>query len=169
MGETASAIKGILRLVAGTHSVLPTQIFRSDNGTEFKNKLVDSLLAESNIQRELTCVDISQQNGVAEVALRKLFAVARTMLVDASLPPKFWGEAILCATHVHNRLPCSSNANNASPYEVRFGHMPDVRHLRPFGVSTFVRIKSHITKVMPRAEKGTQKGCLLYTSPSPRD
>ena len=60
-----------------------TKIIRCDNGTEFRNNLVDALVAESNIQREFTCVDTSHQNGVAEVTIRNLFDIGRTMLVDA--------------------------------------------------------------------------------------
>ena len=114
-------MRAILRVASATHSVLRTHIIRSDNGTEYKNRLVNALLAESNIEREFTCVGTSHQNGVAESAIGTIFAMARTMLVDASLPPRFWGEAVITAVHVHNRLPCSANANNASPYEVRHG------------------------------------------------
>ena len=92
MEATAAAMRVILRDASATHSVLRTRIIRCDNGTEFKNRLVDALLAESNIDRELTCVGTSHQNGVAESAIGTIFAIARTMLVDASLPPRFWGE-----------------------------------------------------------------------------
>ena len=158
MEATSRAMRHILRLASATHSVLRTKVIRCDNGTEFKNRLVDAFVVEANLQREFTCVGTSHQNGVAEVAIRKLFAVARTMLVDASLPPKFWGEAIMTAAHVHNRMPCRSNPDNASPFEIRHGLLPDLRHLRPFGITAFVRIKEHITKVMPRAQQGILLG-----------
>ena len=97
MLEVSAAMRNILRVVSSTHSVLRTKIVRCDNGTEFRNRLVDGLLSESNIEREYTCVGTSHQNGVAESAIGTIFAMARTMLIDASLPPRFWGEAVLAA------------------------------------------------------------------------
>ena len=158
MVSVAAALRSIFRRAAGDESVLRTKYLRTDNGTEFVNKIVDALLAESDIMRELTCVGTSHQNGVAERAIGVVFAVARTMLADACLPPRFWGEAIMCAVYVRNRLPCSSNPNNLSPYEVRYGRRPDLRHLRPFGVRAFVRVHTHITKVQPRADRGIMLG-----------
>ena len=172
MGVIAAAMRAILRKVAGDHSVLRTKIIRTDNGKEFCNRLVDALLAESDIQRELTCVGTSHQNGVAERAIGIVFAIARTLIVDASLPAEFWGEAVITAVYLRNRLPCSANPGNISPFEARYGRRPDLRHLRPFGVSAFVRIQKHLTKVQARAVKGTfigygesvsaQKGWRIY-------
>ena len=59
MDITAAAMRAILRKVAGDQSVLRTKIIRTDNGKEFCNRLVDALLAESDILRELTCVGTS--------------------------------------------------------------------------------------------------------------
>ena len=154
MISVACALRLILRDAANGESVLRTKILRTDNGGEFKNSAVDKLLAEGDILREYTCVGTSHQNPVAERALGVLFAMARTMLIDSSLPPQFWGEALMAAAHVRNRMPCSSNPNNASPFEMRFGKRPDLCHLRPFGVTAFVRIQKHITKISSRALQG---------------
>ena len=172
MHSVASALRAIFRRVASGESVLRTKYLRSDNGTEFKNVEVDRLLSESDVMRELTCVGTSHQNGVAERAIGVVFATARTMLVDARLPPRFWGEAVMCAAYVHNRLPSSANPNSLSPFEVRYGRRPDLRHLRPFGVRAYVRIQRHVTKVQPRAQTGiligygesvsSQKGWRIY-------
>ena len=158
MLSISRALRLILRDAANGESVLRTKILRTDNGGEFKNALVDKLLAEGDIVRGYTCVGTSHQNPVAERAIGILFATARTMLVDSSLPPQFWGEALMTAVHIRNRMSCSSNPGNASPYEVRFGRRPDLSHLRPFGVSAFVRIQRHTTKVSPRAQQGVFVG-----------
>ena len=128
--------------------------------------------------RELTCVGTSHQNGVAERSIGIIFAIARTIMIDAALPPTFWGEAVITAAYVRNRLPTSANPENRSPFEIRFGRRPDLRHLRPFGITAFVRIQSHITKVQPRATKGImigygesvsgQKGWRIYLPSPPR-
>ena len=140
MEATATAMSVILRSASATHSVLRTRVIRCDNDTEFRNRLVDSLLAESNIEREFTCVDTSHQNGVAESEIVTIFAITRTMFVNASLPPRFWGEAVITAVHLHNLMPCKSNKNNSSPYEIRcHGLLPSLRHLRPFGIEAYAQ------------------------------
>ena len=87
MHSTSQALRLILRYAANGESVLRTKILRTDNGGEFRNILVDKLLAEGDIMREFTCVGTSHQNPVAERAIGVLFSMARTMLVDSSLPP----------------------------------------------------------------------------------
>ena len=114
MHSVATALRSILRRVANGESVLRTKYLRSDNGTEFKNTEGDKLLSEFDVMRELTCVGTSHQNGVAERAIGIIVATARTMLVDTRLPPRFWGEAVMCAAYVRNRLPSSANPNSRS-------------------------------------------------------
>ena len=106
MGVIAAAMRAILRKVSGDESVLRNKIVRTDNGKEFCNRDVDALLGESDILRELTCVGTSHQNGVAERAIGIVFSMARTIIVDACLPPVFWDEAAITAVYICNRLPC---------------------------------------------------------------
>ncbi|GJW99610.1 putative ribonuclease H-like domain-containing protein [Tanacetum coccineum] len=59
---------------------------RSDNGTEFKNKVMDDFCREKGIKREYSVARTPQQNGVAERKNRTLIEAARTMLADSKLP-----------------------------------------------------------------------------------
>lgn len=47
-----------------------------------------------------------QQNGTAERVNRTLMDMARSMLQYAGLPNSFWGDALLHAAWVKNRIPC---------------------------------------------------------------
>lgn len=62
---------------------------------------------------EKTCPYSPQQNGVAERKNRYLIEMIRSMFVDSSLPNKFWGEALMTANHLQNRMPA---AEIRSPY-----------------------------------------------------
>ncbi|GJY45849.1 putative ribonuclease H-like domain-containing protein [Tanacetum coccineum] len=55
------------------------KIIRSDNGTEFKNKVIDDFCREKGIRREYSVARIPQQNGVAERRNRTLIEAARTI------------------------------------------------------------------------------------------
>ncbi|GJV27223.1 ribonuclease H-like domain-containing protein [Tanacetum coccineum] len=70
------------------------KIIRSDNGTEFKNHVMDEFCREKGIKREYSVARTPQQNGVAERKNRTLIEAARTMLADSKLPTTFWAEAV---------------------------------------------------------------------------
>ncbi|GJT72840.1 ribonuclease H-like domain-containing protein [Tanacetum coccineum] len=76
------------------------KIIRSDNGTEFKNKVMDDFCREKGIKREYSVARTPQQNGVAERRNRTLIEAARTMLADSKLPTTFWAEAVSTACYV---------------------------------------------------------------------
>ncbi|GJS72563.1 putative ribonuclease H-like domain-containing protein [Tanacetum coccineum] len=65
------------------------KIIRSDNGTEFKNKVKDDFCREKGIKREYSVARTPQQNGVAERRNRTLIEAARRMLADPKLPTTF--------------------------------------------------------------------------------
>ncbi|GJX86094.1 putative ribonuclease H-like domain-containing protein, partial [Tanacetum coccineum] len=80
------------------------KIIRNDNGTEFKNKLLDDFCREKCIKREYSIARTPQQNSVAERRNTTLIEAARTMLADSKLPTIFWAEAVSTACHVQNRV-----------------------------------------------------------------
>ncbi|GKC87928.1 putative ribonuclease H-like domain-containing protein [Tanacetum coccineum] len=65
------------------------KIIRSDNGTKFKNKVMDDFCREKCIKREYSVARTPQQNGVAERRNMTLIKAARTMLADSKLPTTF--------------------------------------------------------------------------------
>ena len=158
MQETAAALRKVLYTVAADAHILRTQVIRTDNGTEFINSVVQSLFAQAGIRHERTCPNTSHQNGVAERAIGKLMPVVRTMIAAATALPTLWGEAIHAVAHVINRMSCSSNLNDHSPYQVRFGRAPDISHLQPWGITAYVRRMMHQSKVLPRADSGVLVG-----------
>ena len=78
---------------------------RSDNGTEFVNLEFSKFLKDNGVVHELTCVNTPQQNGVVERKNCHLLEVARALLFQMSVPNVYWGEVVLTATYLINRLP----------------------------------------------------------------
>ncbi|GJV75444.1 putative ribonuclease H-like domain-containing protein, partial [Tanacetum coccineum] len=70
------------------------KIIRSDNRTEFKNKVMDDFCREKGIKREYSVARTPQQNGIAERRNRTLIEAARTMLADSKLPITFWAKVV---------------------------------------------------------------------------
>ena len=61
------------------------------------------------------------------------------MMEAKNLPPKFWDEAIKCASYIQNRVP-HKQFDGMTPFEAWSGHKPDVSHLRIFGSRAWARI-----------------------------
>ncbi|GKA67559.1 putative ribonuclease H-like domain-containing protein [Tanacetum coccineum] len=108
------------------------KIIRSDNGTEFKNKVMDDFCREKGIKREYSVARTPQQNGVAERKNRTLIEAARTMLADSKLPTTFWAEAVSTACYVQNRV-LIVKPHNKTPYELFRGIKPAIGFMKPFG------------------------------------
>ena len=91
------------------------KILRSDSRGEYISNEFHSFLQIRGIINHRSCPYTPQQNGVAERRNRHLLNVVRTLLIDTSVLPKFWAEALAIATYLINRLP-SQKLGLDSPY-----------------------------------------------------
>ncbi|GJU14486.1 putative ribonuclease H-like domain-containing protein [Tanacetum coccineum] len=114
--ETTEILKNFIKEIENLVDK-KVKIIRSDNGTEFKNKVMDEFCREKGIKREYSVARTPQQNGVAERKNRTLIEAARTMLADSKLPTTFWAEAVSTACYVQNRV-LIVKPHNKTPYEL---------------------------------------------------
>ncbi|KAI3719915.1 hypothetical protein L6452_20821 [Arctium lappa] len=120
------------------HKMIKNQFDRSikkircDNGGEFTSNDMLNFYNEEGIKLETSCPHTPQQNGVVERKHRHLLETARALRFQANLPKRFWGECILTATYIINRLP-SRVIDNKTPYEIVFGQRPDYDFMKVFG------------------------------------
>ena len=147
---------------------------RSDNAKDYFNHDLSSFFIEKGIIHESSCVYTPQQNGVAERKIGHLLATTRAFLFQNQVPKSYWGEAVLTAAHLINRLP-SKVLDHKSPVDVFSKFFPVFRltnQLAPriFGCVAFVHVHSYQRgKLDPRALKCvflgfsyTQKGYKCY-------
>ncbi|GJV16207.1 retrovirus-related pol polyprotein from transposon TNT 1-94 [Tanacetum coccineum] len=99
---------------------LNVKVIRCDNGTEFKNKVMNQFCEMKSIKREFSVARTPQQNGVAKRKNRTLIEAARTMLPDSKLLTTFWAEAVNTACYVQNRV-LVIKPHNKTPYELFLG------------------------------------------------
>ena len=60
------------------------------------------------------------------------------MLIEFGGPLHFWGEAILTACHVLNRVP--HKKSHTTPFEMWKGYKPNLGYLRAWGCLAYVRL-----------------------------
>lgn len=135
--ETAGYIKDYIQKVKTQFDKRP-KFIRSDQGKEYINAELKTFLKQEGIQVQYTAAYSPQQNGVAERKNRSLMKMARCMIIDAEMPNKYWGEAVMTANYLQNRLP--TKATERTLYELWFTKKPNVNLLRIFGCTAFAHI-----------------------------
>ncbi|GJY61073.1 putative ribonuclease H-like domain-containing protein, partial [Tanacetum coccineum] len=142
------------------------KIIRCDNGTEFKNRVMNEFCEQKGIKREYSVARTPQQNGVAERRNRTLIEAARTMLADSKLPTTFWAEAVNTACYVQNRV-IIVKPHNKTPYELFRGRTPALSFMRPFGCHvSILNTLDHLGKFDGKSDDGFFVGYSLTSTNS---
>ncbi|CAJ2639186.1 unnamed protein product [Trifolium pratense] len=141
----------MFRAMVKTQHNAVIKCFRCDQGGEYTSNKFSELLAYDGTIHQTSCTDTPQQNGVAERKHRHIVETARSLLLSASVPTEFWGEAIRTAVHAINRIP-SSVTSGQSPFEKLYGYSPDYSSLKVFGSTCFVLLPQvERNKLSPRS------------------
>ncbi|KAJ9671309.1 hypothetical protein PVL29_025143 [Vitis rotundifolia] len=116
------------------------RVLRSDNAREYFSAPFTSFMSHHGILHQSSCAHTPQQNGVAERKNRHLVETARTILLHSNVPFRFWGDAVLTACYLINRMP-SSILHDQIPHSLLFPDQP-LYFLPPrvFGCTCFVHI-----------------------------
>ncbi|KAJ9544634.1 hypothetical protein OSB04_024341 [Centaurea solstitialis] len=143
---------------------LPIQVIRTDNGTEFKNRKIDSFLDSVGITHTFSAARTPQQNGVVERKNRTLVEAARTMLTFSKLPLHFWAEAVASTCFTQNRSLITKRFMK-TPYELVYNRPPSIKFFRVFGCECYVKNdKVNLDKFSPKGDEGVFIG---YAKDSP--
>ncbi|GJY04664.1 putative ribonuclease H-like domain-containing protein [Tanacetum coccineum] len=109
------------------------KILRSDNETEFKNKVMDDFCREKGIKREYRVARTPQQNGVAGRKNRTLIEAAKTMVLIVK-------------------------PHNKTPYELFRGFKPAIGFMKPFGCHvTILNTLDNLGKFNGKSDEGRTK------------
>ncbi|KAD7480469.1 hypothetical protein E3N88_03605 [Mikania micrantha] len=148
------------------HLAQKTRI-RCDNGGEFTSNHMLDFYAKQGIVLETSCPRTPQQNGVVERKHRHLLETARALKIEANLPSRFWGECILTATHLINRMPSESTETRGDKFEARgrpgifLGYPPGTKGHKVFDIQhnkiVISRDVKFIENVFPLANNEAEK------------
>ncbi|GJS52450.1 ribonuclease H-like domain-containing protein [Tanacetum coccineum] len=109
---------------------LKVKVIKCDNGTAFKNRVMNQFCEMKGIKMEFSVARTPQQNGVAERKNRTLIEAAKTMVLVIK-------------------------PHNKTPYELFLGRKPALSFMRPFGSPvTILNTIDHLGKFDGKADKG---------------
>jgi hypothetical protein len=154
-----------LKLKSDTFSTLSTFAYVStqfgrtikaiqcDNGHEFDNSSTRILLLSNGTQLRMSCPYTSPQNDKAERVIHCVNNVIRTLLIQASLPRRYWVEELHNATYLLNQLP-TTTIQVAYPYHALLRSVPSYEHLRIFGCACYPNTAATTAhKLSPRSTR----------------
>ncbi|GJW63602.1 copia protein [Tanacetum coccineum] len=142
------------------HFKASVKIIRLDNGIEIVNAACNSLFMSKYILHKRFMAYTPQQNGVVERKHRHLLDTARAIRLHVKLPIKFWGDCVLAATYLINKMPMEI-LEWKSLYEKLFGQPPVYDYLRVIGCLCYAAV------TIPQKDKFDNKGikCVLLGYP----
>nr|GFB11343.1 retrotransposon protein, putative, Ty1-copia subclass [Tanacetum cinerariifolium] len=91
--ETPEVLKDFLLMIQRNLQA-PVITVRTDRGTEFLNKTLNTFFKEEGIEHQTSTAQTPEQNGVVKIWNCTLVEAARMMLSASQLPLFFWAEAI---------------------------------------------------------------------------
>lgn len=131
---------------------------RSDNAPELK---FVNLFKKKGIVSFHSCPETPEQNSVVERKHQHILNVARALMFQSNVPKEFWGDCVLTAVFIINRLP-TPFLNDRSPYELLTSKKADYNSLKVFGcLAYFSTSTKNRNKFQPRA-----KPCLFLGYPA---
>ncbi|KAK9673127.1 hypothetical protein RND81_12G148200 [Saponaria officinalis] len=113
------------------------KIIRSDNALEFDDCQCRKLFETKGMIHQTSIVDRPQQNGVVERKHRHLLEISRALRFHSGLPLSYWGDCVMTAAYLINRIP-SSVIKNKTPYEVIHKKSAKYEELKVFGCLAMV-------------------------------
>jgi transposase InsO family protein len=109
----------------------------TDQGGEFMARGFTEYCSKHGMQRHLTVLYTSEQNGIVERRNQPVLGMACSMLKAMSMPNWFWGRlwSLLCSywtDHPHS-------VEGRTPYEVRHGEKLSIHYFSTFGCVAHVK------------------------------
>lgn len=125
---------------------------RCDNGGEYANNDLKNWCIKKGIRMDFTVPYTPQLNGRSERFNRTILEKTRAMLFNKNMENEMWGEAVLSAVYIINRLP-SDALQKRTPYEIWNGRCPDISNIQEFGTYMYSKHLGHLKKLQPRSKK----------------
>ena len=118
--------------------------WRTDKRRKYTSEAFKLYSLETGTIQEFASTNTPQQNGLSERVGRTLCSMVRCLLVGSERPPKLWGEFMLTAAYLCNRMS-NSGLDMETPFKRLYGKRPICR------ISKSLALEISPTSRMPRS------------------
>ena len=105
---------------------------RSERGGKFTSREFELFYNDNCIKRQTSAPRTPPQNGISERRNRSVIECARTLMMEKNVALKYWREVVSTTFYTLNRVQVKKGTN-ATPFELWYGHSPNVKHFKVFG------------------------------------
>ena len=104
---------------------------RTDRGGEYSTKFLKEFCEINGIIHETTAPSAPLKNSITERKNKMFKEMRNAMLLSYGLSNNMWGEAILSACYIFNKVP--HKKLDKTPYELWKGFAPNLNYLKVWG------------------------------------
>ena len=126
---------------------------RSDRGGEFTSRDFKVFYNDRGIKRKTSTPRTPPQNGIARRRNRSVIDYARTLMMEKNVALKYWREAVSTTIYTLNRVQIKKGTN-ATPFELWYGHSPNVKHFKVFGCKCYILKESRNGNFDAKSDEG---------------
>ena len=130
--------------------------YHADGAPELISAETVTFMAEHECRVTYSPPYTPERNGVSERSNRTIWESGYAMWLATALPAMFWTHAVSYATICANYLPTSTSKGNITPFEAKYGVVPDVSRFRIFGCIAYIHVPSELrdSTMADKAYKG---------------
>nr|GEV20505.1 hypothetical protein [Tanacetum cinerariifolium] len=151
-----------------THFQSQPKIVRPDYETKIVNATCASFFQTMGVLHQKSMAYTPQHNGRVERKHMHLLDTERAIRSHANLPIRFWGDCILTATYLSNKMPVKA-LDWKSPFEKLHGKLPTYDYLKVIGCLCHAAVtKSHKDKFVDRGIKKSARPAWLKDFVTPK-
>ena len=126
---------------------------RSNRGGEFTSRELEEFCNDRRIKMQTSTPRTPPQNGIAERRNRSVIDYARTLMMEKNVALKYQREAVSTAVYTLNRVQVKKGTQ-ATPFELWYGHPPNVKHFKVFGCKCYILKESRNGKLDAKSDEG---------------
>ena len=126
---------------------------RSDRGGEFTSRDFEVFYNDKGIKRKTLAPKTPPYNGIEERRNILVIDCARILMMEKNVALKYWREAISTTVYTLNRVQIKKGTN-ATPFELWYGHSPNLKHFKVFGCKCYILKESKNGKFDAKSDEG---------------
>ena len=119
-------------------------VYQSDGAPELISRHVVHYLSNRKTSVVHSSPYTPELNAMIERNHRTIFEMANALLLASVVPMKLWTYAVRHSAYLFNRLPTETAEGNKTPYEAKYGVVPDVSRWKIFGCICYAHIPDEL-------------------------